>query len=870
MRRRRPLRPLKKPNLPNNIEVRPFREFDKNLLHLNIVLSPDRALSPAGSRRLKDRRLLGEGAEFAWPSPAVFFVPEFALKILKVFSRDHHHIKYYDSKIDSEILLLHFLTQAQEQKRFVDLKKLKSEIKEATKLCLIHSNSQRWLTTLQKIEEKSLDPDLTLASKKILLFLELKAFASAQEKALSDWEFIEEAAQFLENSAPLDPENFQKTFREIAERHPFFEPDQKISLHIPIIQELWPLEDRFFKALSRHIKVYYYQSPYRLNTTDSFPLNNLPIQSALEIPQQPKQSDWALAWAHLEERPSHLEALHCIDGDFELDVLIKTNAASNFKLQMLSQFIDFKLKSEPSQHDFRKFMSQPSKVKDNIKANIHELILQWENEWKVPSPHKMAIQAIEETLQSLIPEHSKKLIQNLNSENLVAWLKYISHENKYAEKLVENTFARLSENGLPLLTLQDLPFSGAKNKILQALPEDIEEVFSPLSAHNLSKAIFSHSFVKILLEDNIILPNPKQDAELLLGAFESQKNQISLLSARNALQLSSQAIKPMPTKRLVDFDAFSPSALESWATCSMRFYFEKVHRLAPGKEFNEIPINAINFGNWVHQALESIIPNIPSAVPNFQKILEILEKIKTEIFLYESTPAYLDTLVAEANFIAQKLETHLNNFEIPLSRVLGPRKIQVEKGIRLNWLDRNFKGRFDRLDNFDSGINLLWDYKTGNIKDKRSQTLIKNNKFQWHLYRQLIQASHQDIQAPLVIHGGGYINPLYPNKSHLIAIEDAWNSEELNHFQDICKAAGHRLEVIKSKDENLLDAALKNKLQVIFKEIDDGQLLPKGNINKDCRYCQVRGLCGKPFLESNVSNEADETADSSEAEESAN
>jgi len=809
-----------------------FSQFENHLSHLCIILSPDRALSPAGSRRLKDRRCAGEGAEFSWPSPGVFFFPEFASRLLKVFSRTHTGAQHSFQKLDSETSLLHLL----EKSKFdVDPAKLKRDIKEASKLCLIHNNNSEWLELLQETESKNSSPDLTMFSKRVLLFLELQALAQSKGAVLSDWDFLSAASEFLENSDSIDA----GAFREIGERNPHHKASESISIHVPVVQMLWPLEERFLNALSKHVPVSLYSSPMNEENFEASPLNALPRTPADSIPKEASKTDWAIAWAYLEDRPKELEALHCIPGNFEIDVASKNTASSNFKLLLLSQYISFKSLGEPDQHPYRNFFRHHSKIQ------------KWVKTLETQTLADVSIHALEEFKGRELSADHKSSLSKLSDSQLVNWLRYCSSESAYNSPIEAPTHPRLSTAGLDLFTPQDLPFSGSKHKLLCMAESEVKEFFLPLSAHNLSKSLFPSSIVKALQHRQIQLPDPAEDARLLAGAFESVAEDLSILSPSCAAAPKPQANPEFRSQRLASYDAFSPSALESWATCSMRFYFEKIHRLSPSKDFNEIPINPMNLGNWVHHALEKLILELDTSPPTFERVLEVLDENKASIFEDQSTPAYLNALEGETALMASQLFAHLSQFEAPLSKLLGKRTLRIEESLSSHINKRSFKGRFDRMDEFASGLKLLWDYKTGNISHKQSTTLIRNNKFQWQLYKKLLDQDSSQIA------GGGYINPLMPSKSHLIAYTSEWDAGQLENFRELCNNTGHRLEVIDDKLAATVASDLDAKLQEIFTEIDQGRLEARGKINQDCKYCQFKSLCGKPFLDTGESMEED-------------
>ena len=822
---------MNQPNLPKNqhnldssINIKPFGEFENNLQHLNIVLSADRALSPAGSRRLKDRRCLGEGAEFPWPSPAVFFFPEFCKKLLISLKRNGHIVDTPPNVISMNELLLYRVSELEKNGRVssIPIGKLKNEIKEAIKLSLIHSDTQKWLRIAKTLEEDSRAVELSNVTQRIILFIELQLYADSKSKILSEWSYIDIAMQALNKTPSIKKE----IWKDVGERHPLHNIENSSSLHVPLMQGLWPLEKSFLEACSKHCEVYCYQTPTMIATPEDFELSIPPAEISWNSKTDStiSQAEFSLAWGYKDDRPSTLESLNCIPGKFPLDALAKTKYAFNFELQLLAQFLDFQIKEKPQQHNYLKFYKFHDRIKKDMSSfdgNIHEFILN----------------KIKELLGAE-PEWAEDFLK-ISQAHAVDWLEHLSKESSFTENIETLEFERLSSGGLPLLTLQDLPTSGSANKFLCMHDQEIRDIFSPLSAHNLSKSLFPKNFQAILQDEGYFIPEARYDAELLLGAYLSVKDSLKIITDKIPAPPVCPGTAHFSTTKLQNYDAFSPSALESWATCSYRFYFEKLHKIQPQFGFDELPVNPMSYGNWVHKSLEELVFT-PEA--SFEDVLVCLQNHKEEIFGENASPAYLEILSSEAYFLAERLFKHLSLFELPMSKLLGNRKISIEKPLQALKNNQKFKGRYDRLDAFESGVNFLWDYKTGNIPFKTSATLIKNNKFQWHLYKHLLE----DTQA---ISGGGYLNPITASKSHLIIYEDDFAPEAILDIQEICNNSGHRLEVIGEKTLNKVDTALDEKLESIFLEISEGKIEARGSITKDCKNCQAMSLCGKPYLE---------------------
>lgn len=801
-------------------------------------------MSPVGSRRLKDRRCLGEGAEFPWPSPGLFYIPEFCGRLFNaLIQQDFVKPEQFPlSPLNEDELLLHFATKPENGNR--SFSKLKDEIKQTLKLELIHSDSKLWAEIVREVEAERMDPDLHVITQRVLMYIELKALADSQEKYCSAWGIVETVAKCLEQL----PELPTSIFLQAGERNPAYQGNAKLSLHIPIVQDLWPLEQRVCNALSKHLPVYFYRSEvptdHELNSEDGPQLQKLDTISPDALPEKVDHSNFAFAWAFTEDRPAPAETLACAPGVFELDVLNKESLSYNFLLGSYARFLQ-------SGSDFAEWKSEFAT--HFPKRNEQEPLAQ----------HML------EVLDSIAPEaftdNVREKLLDLDTRNdkietkslVLEWMLYCASDRRFTrlnldsateeDSIANASHPRASSDGAPLYTLQDLAFAGAEHKVFWTAEQSFSDLFNPQSAFNLKRAVLPQSFRRKLVERGYTIPDPISDCESLRGALWDMPKAVKVFQQAQSSMSNDIRDVSYTTSPTNWPDLLSPSALEAWSRCPAQYYLERFSKLKTHTEQDRLPIDPLNFGSWIHFVLEDVLKQsslaqLKSTAELTQQLQRSLNESIERLFSTNSSDTYLKLLKKEAQFLETKLLQHIQNFEVPLLEIFGEAVRELEAKTQATLETVQIAGRVDRVDLYAGNINLLWDYKTGSISDKTSKTLIRKNKFQWHLYAELLKAEGKSIA------GGGYLNPLEARKSHLMVFADQLSADKLRALQTLCKVTGHRLELIKTADSELCASLLSEKIQTADAEMKLGKIPPRGDTTNDCPRCAVREICGKAFF----------------------
>jgi len=352
-------------------------------------------------------------------------------------------------------------------------------------------------------------------------------------------------------------------------------------------------------------------------------------------------------------------------------------------------------------------------------------------------------------------------------------------------------------------------------------------------------------------------------------------DRIEFLAPRSAKNLTPPLeLEVMPTVA-VPPARLSPSTLEAYASCPLSYRLLRSLRLKSFEEWDPENPSALRKGTWIHEALEHFF-KAPDWMDTETKISSLLQAALTESFHERASPGYLKLLTASIPALSEKISEHVTLFERPLLGLNPSRRILVETSLSMpNFEGAFWHGKVDRIDLLnDAGDAILWDYKSGRVESpKRPLSQIASGKFQWFLYRRLLEAgggealssvdSPHAIPPELNILGGGYLNPLDPARSSLFFF--ARNSAEAAKVQpiaDLCIAAGHtNVTIFDPEDASALESALTSRLEGIRRGIDSGNFEASPLKDAICARCEAGALCGRPYLHVASSVNTEESAE---------
>ena len=276
---------------------------------------------------------------------------------------------------------------------------------------------------------------------------------------------------------------------------------------------------------------------------------------------------------------------------------------------------------------------------------------------------------------------------------------------------------------------------------------------------------------------------------------------------------------------------FSPSALNSYIDCSLKFYFSRILNLRPPDDLRTV-IEADVFGTIVHQVLEDIY------FPDIGKIIDV-ERLKNElgkldVYLEKSLKKNYRTgdLQHGKNLLIVKvIRKYIERFikkDIDTLKQEPRTLIGTETNLEYPFsFSKNrevlIRGQIDRIDKTGNTIRIT-DYKTGDVKSinfKEWEHLLTESKhskaFQTLAYGWLYKQNHpqeKSIEVGLISLrniSSGFVKPKLPGDT-----SDDW----LDDFELV----------------------LARLLQNIF---DPQQPFCQTIETDHCQYCDFKGICNR-------------------------
>jgi CRISPR/Cas system-associated exonuclease Cas4 (RecB family) len=293
----------------------------------------------------------------------------------------------------------------------------------------------------------------------------------------------------------------------------------------------------------------------------------------------------------------------------------------------------------------------------------------------------------------------------------------------------------------------------------------------------------------------------------------------------------------------------SPSALNMYLDCTLRFYFNFIAGLEEPKELKE-EVDPQLFGSILHAAINGLYQPFRTKILSAGQLKELLsenEKIMqsvnhafTEVYHIDRDPEKVK--IEGRNAIIRDILVKYVREIISRDLIYAPvrivdleKKINIRLPLKIEGIDSwvSLGGKIDRIDYIGDLIRVI-DYKTGSVKQEiesidvlfdRNKKDRKGEILQVILYAKLILSSKQELINPVV-------PGLYPimdlNKDDFdwrIKIGPARQKEFLGDYRDF-------------NDEFTLK--LKELVEEIFnKEIPFSQTM----IVDRCRYCPYRRIC---------------------------
>jgi CRISPR/Cas system-associated exonuclease Cas4 (RecB family) len=391
------------------------------------------------------------------------------------------------------------------------------------------------------------------------------------------------------------------------------------------------------------------------------------------------------------------------------------------------------------------------------------------------------------------------------------------------------------------------------------IPFEIKRFFG-LPTYGDKDSIFSYHFYRLIQRaKNIYLIHNTETNEFGNGERSRYVTQLmhELPQSNTAIKISEQVVTlPLDIKNgsneinikktddiieriksIADY-GFSPSMLNKYISCPLKFYFHAIAGMREAEEVEE-NIGADVLGTVVHKVLEILYTpyigkNISEAA--IQSMLDKVEEITKDIFEkeYSKTELYygknLLTLKVALRFIINFLEQELRLLNSNKSKPLRIKYLEqvLETELDVDGFKIKFKGNADRVDMWGDIVRII-DYKTGVVKDNELQIqdldVLKleskySKSFQLLMYAYMYKKSQGNVAEKLVSGIVTFRELTKGVKTVKFDKSDVLSTELLLEFENILK------DVIKE----LFDKS------VLFSQTED---------TDNCLYCSFKGICNR-------------------------
>lgn len=462
-------------------------------------------------------------------------------------------------------------------------------------------------------------------------------------------------------------------------------------------------------------------------------------------------------------------------------------------------------------------------------------------------------------------------IKNLHDKyGFITELKTLYHLFQQCSKLESLSFVGEPLSGLQLMGMLETRTLDFEHIILLSanegflpegksdnsfIPFDIRKELG-LATYLDKDSIFAYHFYRLLqrCKSMTIIYNTENDA---LGAGEKSRF-ISQLENEFALKFPNQVkysevilshnLQPIVKKELSipkDKDVmqrlkeiaqgkgFSPSSLNSYKSCPLQFYYEKILKIKDPEELEET-IEANTLGTVVHRGLEELYTkhlNQPITASDIKKMMHMIpstlklgfaEEFKKGVF--DKGKNLLVYTIAE-QFLTSFLNEETKSLAKGTDIVIKGLEEDLKGRVTIDGIDFDIKlnGNADRIDTMNGTLRII-DYKTGLVQKSELlandfKNFVRDKKFykgfQLYLYAYL----YQQMNPELTTINAGIISFRALKKGFLAAgfTNENQNTEQLNSALLIN-----------------FETELKNLLQELFDESLD---FHHRNRTEPCRFC---------------------------------
>lgn len=323
-----------------------------------------------------------------------------------------------------------------------------------------------------------------------------------------------------------------------------------------------------------------------------------------------------------------------------------------------------------------------------------------------------------------------------------------------------------------------------------------------------------------------------------------------LISLSPSIKTGTQEISlpktPEVLKRLRQMASLglSPSSLNTFIRCSLKFYLEKVARLREAEEVEET-IEASTLGNVVHGVLEDLYSPLTGQVVNPEHISAMQDQVNTltiqrfrkhypdgefssgkNLLLFNLAKRYIENfLKAEASLLSSYRQRDLYLTFIETEAGL---KGAIQVMVNGEKTDVTINGKADRIDRLGATVRVV-DYKTGKVEasdlkiknfDDLTEDVKYEKAFQVLAYAWLYKQMHPDAQEV----ESGIFSMRSLKSGFLKSDVDA---------SILQKGVGP-------------ETAFQEQLEkVVTRILDSGEPFAQTPNEDNCKYCPFQALCGR-------------------------
>jgi len=509
----------------------------------------------------------------------------------------------------------------------------------------------------------------------------------------------------------------------------------------------------------------------------------------------------------------------------------------DFIISIQSKLLEENNDNNPTDNVFRKieveFVNEFSKIISNMKISFEEI----SEKLDLKTLHLLFRQVVKQTRLPFYGEPLKGLqIMGLLETRALDF-----------EKLVV-----LSVNeGL-------LPSEKSNNSLI---PYDIKRNFK-MGTHKEQDAVYAYHFYRLLQRaDKIYLLYNTEIDDFGKGEKSRFIKQLmyELPVYNKNIKITNEFVYAFPEKSEVNYSIYinktetiqillrkyaesglSPSAINTYRNCKLKFYFNHILKLKENKEILE-SVDAVTLGNIIHGSLQEMYKNLEGNKLSQQHIdiflknsENILKKQFTEIMKnneYQYGKNHLIFKVAyklvnkflnkEKDFIKELNDKHQ---ELTIVSIENYQYKVVDIHVHDEIIRVKLKGKADRLDSFGNALRII-DYKTGMVEKK--EITLKN-------IEDLVSKPEMNIAFQLLFYAY-----LIENKA-----DKAVHSGMIN-FRSLSKG----FQPLKYIDEIISESLLKEfdiLLKKIVTELYDKQVPfdQTGDIEV-CSYCSYKMICNR-------------------------